>query len=209
MASLEYSAKHLSDDGPGREFWVGDAGLGANGTIPSYLWFEASRLPTFQTLDQSESASWKHLLRANLLETISEATLEHLTKLGFDLDLDGKELASEPLSAEPESIAYPFFVMDFDWHSSGVYCRRSAGGWHHNNCLRASALLTTALSILQRLAKIAVKEDEEQTPVQLPTPPVVAMTFRGSYVRVSIVHQKEQGNDLVCASFPLVIPNSS
>lgn len=209
MASLEYSAKHLSDDRTGGQPWVEAAGPGANGTTPSYLWFEVSGLPAFRALDPSESASWKHLLRANLLETISEATAEHLARLGFDLDLDGRELDSEPPSAEPETIAFPFFVMDFDWHSSGAYCPHSATGLHHNNCLRASSLWTTALSILRRLAKIAVKEDDEQPPVQLPTPPVVVMTFRGNYVRVGTVHQNEQGKDCVCASFLLVTPNSS
>jgi hypothetical protein len=89
LASLEYSAKHLSDARAGGELWVGDAGPGADTTSPSYLWFEVSGLPAFQAMDPSESASWKHLLRANLLETISETTAEHLARLGFDLDLDG------------------------------------------------------------------------------------------------------------------------
>ena len=186
---------------------MGDAGPGADGFSPSYLWFDVSALPAFQALDPSELASWKHLLRANLLETISETTVEHLVRLGFDSDFDGRELASEPPSAEPETIAFPFFIMDFDWHSDGAYCHL-ASGRHHKNCLRADALWETALTILQRLANIAVKEDEEQ-PVPLATPPVVAMTFRGSYVRLAIVHLNKQGNGLVCASFPWAIPNSS
>jgi hypothetical protein len=53
---------------------------------------------------------------------------------------------------------------------------------------------TAALNTFQRLAEIAVGENEENPRIRAPTPPMVTLTFCGKYVRFWIAYRVEDGN---------------
>lgn len=168
----------------------------------SRLWFGVDGIPAFQDMSPSEKASWGHLLQANLLETFSEATVEHLAKLGFECDsieLDPKSLAGEQTS-EPEAVAFPFFVADFDQYTHNPYPCSSPDTWRISR-LRAGALCAAALSVFQRLEEIAVGEEGEEPRVRAPMPSVVVMTFCGRHVRIWIAHRVGHKNLCVRTRF--------
>ncbi|KAK3390636.1 hypothetical protein B0H63DRAFT_121135 [Podospora didyma] len=160
----------------------------------------ADDLPTFKSVPPQQVASWKHLLQANLLDTIFEATARHLAELGFD-DAGTDPNTPPPLSAthmlrkEPDSITFPFFVSGCDEHSGK--CSACDGAQTHlsfnSSYLSVSGACATALEILWRLAGIATGDGE--VPLLATQPPaVVAMTFVGKHVGIWVVNRIEHSD---------------